>query len=386
MRISIWTLCLFLSVNYTNAQTSFNDYNWKELLKKAETEQKLIFIDAYTDWCGWCKVMDKNTFSDSAVGQLMNTQFVNTKLEMEKSKLGIQLAMKYSINSYPSFLILNQKGQLIYTIVGYRDAEHFIPELNAALDKNNHLNQPGYSIGLNVDYPDFYKNVFISSKKKKFPDSLTVANYLNKNDITKEASWQVAKRFYFQITLAKAKEIAQDKEQIIAQFGKEEYYYFMSNIAHHRIYKAQKDSSFEAATAAIAFGSSFGNFTTRNEHESWLFFYREGKDFEKAAAYFELIRADTGKVSTEYINGLAWDIFLECDDLEILNRTIAWIDAIPESEMKWNIWDTQASLYYKSNQSEKAQFAAKKAIEMAKLKGENAKDTEALLEKINQQK
>lgn len=386
MRIFITALLCGVFFSNVNAQTIFNDYSWKALLKKADSEQKLIFIDAYTDWCGWCKVMDKNTFSDSTVGNLMNFRFVNTKLEMEKSDLGTQLAMKYCINSYPSFLILNAKGQLVYTIMGYRDAENFIPELNAALDETNHLQQPGYALGFKVAYPDFYTHAFTPKKKEKFADSLTVDKYLNNKDLSNEAHWQVAKRFYFYIPLEKAKEITQQKEKIITQFGKVEYFDFMSNIANNKVFKAQRDSNIEDAEAAIEFGTTHANFTTRNKNEAWLFFYKEGKNFEKAAAYFDLIKADTGKISAEYINGLAWDIYLGCDNMDIVNRAIAWVDAIPESELEWHIMDTQASLLIKANQPERAEMMAKKAIAKAKAKGENAKDTEALLEKIKEKK
>ena len=386
MRGFLAILFITAIIGNTHSQTRFNDYSWKELLKKAETEQKLIFIDAYTDWCGWCKVMDKNTFSDTSVGKLMNEKFVNTKLEMEKSKLGVQLAMKYSISSFPSFLIFNSKGQLVYTIIGYRDPENFIPELMAAIDESKHLKQPGYSHGFDVDYPDFYKNAFENGKKKKFPDSLIVANYLSENEITKEASWQVAKRFYFFVSLTQAKAIAQHKEKIISLFGNEEYYDLITNIANSKILKAQKDSNLTAATVAIDFGTQYGNFTKRNQNEAWLYFYKGIKNYEKAADFFDLIKADTGNISAEYINGLAWDIYLECNNLEIVNRAIAWIDAIPEKEMEWHIMDTQASLLYKANLSERAELMAKKAIEKAKLKGENAKDTEVLLEKIKEKK
>ncbi len=382
MRISLLTLCLLALVNFTNAQTTFNDYSWKELLKKAETEEKLIFIDAYTDWCSWCKVMDKNTFSDSTVGALMNTRFVNTKLEMEKSKLGSQLAMKYGINMYPSFLILNSKGRLVFRIEGYRNVKNFISELNTSLEKKNQLTNPGYSEGFNVKYPSFYKNLFDYGSKAKFPDSATVVNYLNKKKLDDEAVWQVAKRFSFYISPEYAIEVNQQKDNIIAQFGELEYNQFVGNIADNMMYKAAKNSSLVNAEVAIAFGKKYVNYSQSQINESWLYFYKEVQNFEKVVEYVELIKSDTGTISAEYINGLAWDIYLKCDNPAVINKAIQWIDEIPESELEWHIMDTQASLLYKSNQSERAVNMAKKAIEMAKLKGENAKDTEELLEKI----
>jgi thioredoxin-related protein len=54
---------------------------------KAVKENKILMVDAYTDWCYWCKVMDKETFSDSAVIQQLNSSFVTVKLNPEKDKI-----------------------------------------------------------------------------------------------------------------------------------------------------------------------------------------------------------------------------------------------------------------------------------------------------------
>ena len=56
---------------------------WDNIKTIAAQEKKLIFIDAYTDWCIWCKVMDKETFSDPAVANFMNEKFVPVHYEME---------------------------------------------------------------------------------------------------------------------------------------------------------------------------------------------------------------------------------------------------------------------------------------------------------------
>lgn len=62
----------------------FTQLEWKKILNKASKDEKLIFIDCYTTWCGPCKLMAKNVFTDSEVGHFFNEHFINVKLDMEK--------------------------------------------------------------------------------------------------------------------------------------------------------------------------------------------------------------------------------------------------------------------------------------------------------------
>src|SRR4249920_756491 len=49
--------------------------SFEQAVEKSKTEKRKIFIDVYTDWCGWCKVMDKNTFSEAQVAKILNEKF-----------------------------------------------------------------------------------------------------------------------------------------------------------------------------------------------------------------------------------------------------------------------------------------------------------------------
>ena len=67
-----------------HAQTNFRSISFDEALKVAKQENKLVFIDFYTDWCGPCKKMAKEVFPQKMVGDFMNAKFVNLKLNAEK--------------------------------------------------------------------------------------------------------------------------------------------------------------------------------------------------------------------------------------------------------------------------------------------------------------
>ena len=73
---------------------------------KAKAENKLVFMDCYTQWCGPCKKMAKDVFTQEMVGAYMNPKFVNIKVDME-SDYGTPLAKKLQITAYPTFVIFN---------------------------------------------------------------------------------------------------------------------------------------------------------------------------------------------------------------------------------------------------------------------------------------
>jgi thiol:disulfide interchange protein len=108
---------------------------WAEALAKAEKENKLIFLDAYTDWCGWCKRLDATTLKDKAVGDFFNENFINVHMEMEKSKEGPRLAKKMSIRGYPALFFINGKEEVKHFVAGYVKSDRLINEGSTALKK-----------------------------------------------------------------------------------------------------------------------------------------------------------------------------------------------------------------------------------------------------------
>lgn len=113
----------------------FQTSGFQDLLAKAKKENKLVFIDAMASWCGPCKLMDKNVFSQKSVGNYYNSTFINGKFDMEKGE-GREIAQKYGVNSYPTYLFLNGDGQLISRNYGYLAESTFLEvgkEAHAAL-------------------------------------------------------------------------------------------------------------------------------------------------------------------------------------------------------------------------------------------------------------
>ena len=103
-------------------------------LLKAKEDNKAIFIDFYTSWCAPCKLMDKDVFPQEIVGNYLNSKFVNLKINAEKE--GKDLAKKYGIRAYPTFVMLDQDGALLHIFAGgILDGEKFIAKVATTFDE-----------------------------------------------------------------------------------------------------------------------------------------------------------------------------------------------------------------------------------------------------------
>lgn len=117
---------------------------FEEAVAKSKVEKKKIFIDVYTDWCGWCKVMDKNTFSEAEVAKVLNEDFYPVKFDAEQTEDVVfngttfkfipygnkgthQLAAALLNNqlSYPTVVFLDEEFRMIQPLPGYQKAPDF---------------------------------------------------------------------------------------------------------------------------------------------------------------------------------------------------------------------------------------------------------------------
>lgn len=122
-------LLFFLLLSLSNivmAQgITFEQGSFEEALAKAKTENKLLFVDVYTSWCGPCKKMAKEVFTREEVGDYFNSHFINYKQDGEKG-YGPELMKKYTIKAVPTFLFLDPQQNLVLAIKGFHTAKDFL--------------------------------------------------------------------------------------------------------------------------------------------------------------------------------------------------------------------------------------------------------------------
>ena len=149
-----------------NTDTSIEWLTWEQAIERNKTVPKKLFVDVYTDWCGWCKKMDAGTFKNPEVVKYMSKNYYSIKLDAERKEDLIfkgdtfrfvangrrgyhQFAATLLDNkmSYPSFVALDEKIQRITVLPGYMEAPQILPILN-------YIEQEKY---LNTKYEDFLK-------------------------------------------------------------------------------------------------------------------------------------------------------------------------------------------------------------------------------------
>ena len=108
---------------YTSVNFEQGDFN--SVMKKAKAQDKLIFFDAFADWCGPCKLMDETVFADSVAGRFFNTNFINVKVDMEKGE-GPELLKSYPVLAFPTYLLIDKNGKEVHRIVGSYGTKEFM--------------------------------------------------------------------------------------------------------------------------------------------------------------------------------------------------------------------------------------------------------------------
>jgi thioredoxin-related protein len=141
---SLILLMVLLSQNL-QAQDQIQWMKFEEAIAANEQNPKMILVDVYTDWCGWCKKMDKDTFTDPQVIAHFQKNFYAVKLNAEDTKRSFQfmgktfteaqMAASMRVNSYPNFVVIEPSLQNIAQLPGYREPAAFLAGLADLIDK-----------------------------------------------------------------------------------------------------------------------------------------------------------------------------------------------------------------------------------------------------------
>jgi len=142
-------LLLVFVQQYAKAQEkAITWHSFEEVIGKTAENPKMILVDVYTDWCGWCKKMDKSTFTDPKVIEYVNENFYAVKLNAEDRKkkfefrgkeyTGEMMARAMKVRSYPNFVIMDASMENITQLPGYREPNDFVSAIEKLLENFDH--------------------------------------------------------------------------------------------------------------------------------------------------------------------------------------------------------------------------------------------------------
>jgi len=104
---------------------AFFEGTWEQVLEKAREEEKPIFVDAYTTWCGPCKMMAQRVFPLEEVGALYNAHFISVQIDME-TEAGLLFQQSYPVRAFPTLLYIDADGKLLKTVVGAQQGDALV--------------------------------------------------------------------------------------------------------------------------------------------------------------------------------------------------------------------------------------------------------------------
>lgn len=207
-----------------NRSINFESGSFEDILKKAQTENKLVMLDAYTTWCGPCKRMTQTVFTDNKVADFYNTHFINAKFDMEKGE-GPKIKDRYEIRAYPTILFINGKGEMVHIGVGWTNPKYFIELGKKAMDTKANLAYYSREFESNKSNPEFIAEYLNILKNAHIPYEEKLNAYWETQkteDLIEKENWNLFKTFVKDTDSKEFKYLRQNKELFYKKHGKRE--------------------------------------------------------------------------------------------------------------------------------------------------------------------
>ncbi|MGG7436965.1 thioredoxin family protein [Chryseobacterium arthrosphaerae] len=377
---------LFIGVLAWAQGIKFEDGNFASILAKAKKEKKLIFVDAYASWCGPCKLMVKNIFPLQSVGDYYNAHFINAKIDMEKGE-GIDLAKKYNVKAFPTYLFIDGNGEAVHRTLGYVEEKDFIQFAKDAEDPNRRLTSLKQQFEKGEKAPEFLKNLAVLTI---YNDPEFAGKVMNRYFGQKAALDQEDVQLLLsgvQTTESPLYKIFQDKKEDIQKFlPADRYEKFDKNIKLNTVAKKAYNADTKTWNDSY-FMTETQKFLSKEEADKILKRMKANRALKNKdiPAYEKLIMElyqDYSAASSEELNSLAWNFFENVSNKASLEKAIVWAQESVKKDQNYANTDTLANLYNKIGDKKNAKMWAEKSIEIAKSKGEDFSDTEKLLKSL----
>ncbi len=383
---------LSLSLSLSASKIEFRDLSFKEGMAAAAEEGKPVFIDCYTTWCGPCKWMSANIFTDSKVADYYNENYVCLKIDMEKGE-GIDIAKDYGIRAYPTLLYLNAEGErLLVTVGASRVPQDYIDAGEQAKDPERNLPYLLANKEENFDNASFMKEYFKTASKANMLDENDVDRYFENIEIEEWAeddNWEIitnsvsnANSNVFKRALAKAELFIDEQGAEAQEFFERTVFYALANT----LYRARNEEqmkmyrSLREELLSIDFPGSKKVALNLDlmEHE-------KNEDYD---AYAQTAIKNVRNVMWEdaqQLNSISWTIYQNVDDPEANIAAEEWAARAVELDDSHHILDTYAHLLFKNGYPEKALKVETAALDKAKEEGVDTEDYESFIAEMTAQ-
>ncbi len=133
--ITLIAICCLLALQAWAGNVEWK-HNYDDAVKEAKSDKKIVMVDIYTDWCGWCKKLDKDVYSNKEVQAKLAKDFVSAKINPEKGAANAKVAQNFGVRGFPYILFVDGDGKKVHSISGYVPAADFLKVLEAVSKKS----------------------------------------------------------------------------------------------------------------------------------------------------------------------------------------------------------------------------------------------------------
>jgi thioredoxin-related protein len=398
MKFQALIFCFIFAAGTSFAQNrsiNFETSTFSDIKAKAKKENKLIFVDAYAEWCGPCKWMAANIFTNDTVADYFNDKFISAQIDMEKGE-GPGISIYYEVHCYPNLLFIDGDGNLVHRSAGAMDTKHFIALAEDALNPEKRFSKLKSEYETRKSDPKFvyeYLNV-ISRTCLPFEDIVSdYFNSMNDEELSGRTSWNILRDYTSDFRSRQFIYLINNEDKFKEKYSGDSVdavikNALMSSGLNIIFNPDMKESDY------ISFKNEITNLKSSVINEVLFqldlnYFYKDEnwKKFidlaiEKGDNYFKDL-SDFNKIS--------WTIYEHSDDTVSLQKAAGWMQKTLEdvNNQEWYAYDTYAAVLFKLNKKGDAKAAGLKAVELAKagnLGEDEYKSTIELLEEIDKLK
>ncbi len=359
-------------------------------LAKAKSENKLVFIDAYAEWCGPCKIMARDIFPLPEVGEYYNENFVNLMLDMEKPE-NREISQKYEVRAFPTYLFLDSEGELVHKALGSMPADRFIEVAKQAADSENNL----MALQRKLDRGDrSYATVkqFIDAN----PYDSNVGNLINEyfttlpeSEIMSTENWDMFNQHVNDFRSPAYQYVLDNRSAVAAFVGKEKLdnkiLNTMSSLYYANSRAIDKDSELltEAEVRAIdseLFEKAVANVDMSLAYSSYMRNKDDKAGWDEFVQTLDPYLALNNKPATlSRFSKIILDNYKQFDDLAAVKKAAGWAASAYNQEPNEINLNNYANLLFAGGNTKAANKLVKSALKTAK-KEKNAEMTAKLSE------
>lgn len=375
-----YTLLIWIATADAQAGMHFSEAPWSEVLREAKASGKLIFMDAYTTWCGPCKKMSRHVFTDERVGSFYNEHFINVKMDMERGE-GLELAKRYHVRAYPTLLFLDDKGQVVHRAVGYHDTDEFIALGREALDPQRRLGALDARYAQGERDPEFLYQYLVAKADAYDPAVAELLDvYLQtQDDWSSRRNMEVIFRFGTRINGPAFRYLIDRLDLFEETFGTRAVQRQLERAVDESMANGFVQDFAQVAHVLRKIHGSEAEEVVARYHLDYLLQQRQLDAYARAA--LDYVKSHHPSSPT-LLNNLAWAFYQHIDEPTLLKQALKWARKSVKIDEAYYNTDTLAALYYKLGKMRQARKWARKAIALAQSAQQDHSSTSALLEQI----